>query len=229
MASFPGSRNLISFADHNRGATSVFLVYTCLVRRWNGPYVEDAVAITAWCSTERGPHPGKARGTLAPLLALCGPRYRRAAPRNLRAWERGRPKLSKRHMKKVSTASWTPPDNGKPLAMTSKRRSSWRSTMTLRSRRKDISGGGGARFTANPGCPLERHAPGAQTSKTWAGSGCCGLSRDPDTDVEFHLSAAARTFPANISIAQCVTGTWQSHYKFSEAVVTPGNVCCVSC
>ena len=82
-----------------------------------------------------------------------------------------RPRLSRGDTTVVSTASWTPPHNGKPFAMTSRRRSSWRSTTTLRSSQEGIGGNGSAGFTADPGCgPLKRDIPGAQKSNTWASS-----------------------------------------------------------
>ena len=64
---------------------------------------------------------------------------RKAAPRVRRWCRRGRPEASSADTRVVSTASWTPSHNGIPFAITSRRRSSWRCAMTLRSRSKTLA------------------------------------------------------------------------------------------
>ena len=115
-----------------------------------------------------------ARRSSGYVRSLARRAYRRAAPRNLRAWERGRPRLSRGDTRVVSTASWTPPHNGKPLAMTSRRRSSWRSTTTLKSRRRTLVAtvAPASRQTLaaarSSGMPRERKSPTRGQAARWS-------------------------------------------------------------
>ena len=73
------------------------------------------------------------------MRSLARRAMRKAAPRVRRWCRRGRPEASSAETRVVSTASWTPPHNGSPFAITFRRRSSWRCAMTLRSRSKTLA------------------------------------------------------------------------------------------
>ena len=75
---------------------------------------------------------GEGRGDLPALVGKDLAEIRRLW------WRCGWPDESRGETRVVSTASWTPPHAGRPLAMTSMRLSSWRATWTLRSRSRTL-------------------------------------------------------------------------------------------
>ena len=111
---------------------------------------------------------GGAPGRCAPLLGVQG-----AGPPHERfEHECGGGQSAETRV--VSTASWTPPHSGKPLAMTSRRRSSWWAATTVRSRSRMLVAtvAPASRQTLAAACskgtPLGRKSPARGQAAQWS-------------------------------------------------------------